>query len=331
MIRFFSSVLAALVIWGGPVLGQDLRPIEDSIPAEVEQIYQKGLKFLVNTQTAKGNWAGSYGAQPGVVGLAVVAILAHGDDPNSGPYAATVKRALDFILNGADKKTGYLGASTYNHAFATLALAEAYGVVQDERIGPTLQKAVDFILTSQKQNPLGAWRYAPESKDADITVSGAMMVALLAARNAGIGIPEEAIQKGVKFVKSCQAKNGGFGYINNQDPTTTRAGIGVLVLALAKEKKSEAFANGGKFLSDEGSRSRAMASAYAYYHEYYVAQALFHYDESVWMKWNVNNIKRMAAQQGADGSWKGMDPALSTSMALLSLAVNYRFLPIYEK
>jgi len=34
-------------------------------------------------------------------------------------------------------------------------------------------------------NTFGAWRYSPESKDADTTVSGAQMVALFAARNAG--------------------------------------------------------------------------------------------------------------------------------------------------
>jgi hypothetical protein len=36
--------------------------------------------------------------------------------------------------------------------------------------------------------------------------------------------------------------------------------------------------------------------------------------------------------QQADGSFKGQHgPAISTSMSLLALALNYRFLPIYER
>ena len=97
----------------------------------------------------------------------------------------------------------------YNHGFSTLALAEAYGQVQDERIGPALQKAVDLILSSQSQNPNGAWRYAPDSPDADTTVSGAQMVALFAARNAGIGVPDAAIQKALRFFAECQTPDGG--------------------------------------------------------------------------------------------------------------------------
>ena len=80
----------------------------------------------------------------------------------------------------------------YNHGFATLALAEAYGAVQDERIGPALKKAVELILASQAKNRFKAWRYSPESQDADSTVSGACFVALVAARNAGLRVPDNA-------------------------------------------------------------------------------------------------------------------------------------------
>ena len=100
----------------------------------------------------------------------------------------------------------------YNHGFSTLALAEAYGYVHDDRIGPALQKAVDLILSSQSRNPNNAWRYSPESPDADTTVSGAQMVALFAARNAGIGVPEDAIRKALRFFAECQTPDGGIGY-----------------------------------------------------------------------------------------------------------------------
>ena len=162
----------------------------DLAATEVDRIYVKGLQYLSSTQTERGNWDDRpYGMEPGVVGLTMVSILAHGDDPNHGPYALTVSRALDFILSEQTPRTGYIGRTMYNHGFATLALAEAYGSVIDERIGPALELAINLILTSQSNNPKNAWRYSPESKDADTTVSGAQMVALFAARNAGLSVP----------------------------------------------------------------------------------------------------------------------------------------------
>ena len=85
-----------------------------------------------------------------IAGLAVVSLLAHGDDPNFGPYTAPIHRGLDYLLKHQDQKTGYIGPSMYNHGFATLALAESYGAVNDARLGPALQKAVRLILTSQE-------------------------------------------------------------------------------------------------------------------------------------------------------------------------------------
>ena len=43
-------------------------------------------------------------------------------------------------------------------------------------------------------------------------------------------------------------------------------------------------------------------------------------------------VKLMASTQNQDGSWEGNQGRLfSTSTALLTLALNYRFLPIYER
>ncbi|MBT6849795.1 MAG: squalene--hopene cyclase, partial [Opitutae bacterium] len=48
--------------------------------------------------------------------------------------------------------------------------------------------------------------------------------------------------------------------------------------------------------------------------------------------WNSKNVKRLLATQSEDGSWNGnYGKAFSTSAALLSLALNYRYLPIYER
>ena len=126
--------------------------------------------------------------------------LASGEDPNFGQYSGNVRRAVRSLITDQDGNTGYLGNSMYHHGFAMLGLAEAYGAVDDRRvwpdgkkgrtIGKALELAVRAALTSQKNNSRGAWRYSPTDTEADTSVSGAVLVGLLAARNAGIEVLE---------------------------------------------------------------------------------------------------------------------------------------------
>ena len=300
----------------------------DLAPTEVDRIYVKGLQYLTRSQTPDGTWNDSvYGKEPAVVGLAVVSMLAHGDDPNSGPYAQPIRRGLDFILKQMNKKTGYIGRSMYNHGFGTLALAESYGMVDDPQLGPALQLAVRLILNSQASNPFGAWRYSPESTDADTTVTGAQLVALFAARNAGIAVPEEAIQKGLKFFASVQTPEGGFGYTSASAPNAARTAIGCLVLSLAKQKNTKSFRAAFDFL-----QKAPPDPSYQQYFLYYGAQAFFHASPQAWQTWNRKNVKTLGATQNPEGGWDGQfGQTFSTAASLLSLALNYRYLPIYER
>jgi squalene cyclase len=300
----------------------------DLAATEVDRIYVKGLQYLTASQTERGNWGDRpYGMEPGVVGLTLVSILAHGDDPNHGPYALTIERGIDFILGEQNSETGYIGRTMYNHGFATLALGEAYGAVTDDRIGPALESAIELILTSQANNPNNAWRYSPESTDADTTVSGAQMVALFAARNAGLSVPQEAIEKGVAYFQSCQSTDGGFGYTSSSGPNGPRTAIGCLVLALAKKKETAQFQSAFNFL-----KKASKSSSYYHYFLYYGSQAFFHASPEDWNAWNRENIQELKQSQNPDGSWDGQfGSTFSTATSLLSLALNYRFLPIYER
>src|SRR5687767_12463554 len=96
------------------------RPTE-AIPPDVERMYVKGLQYLVKSQNEGGTWPEGHGAQPAVVGLALLCMLAHGDDPNTGPYSLPIKRGLEFILSQQNKQTGYIGSTMYNHGFGALA------------------------------------------------------------------------------------------------------------------------------------------------------------------------------------------------------------------
>ncbi len=313
------------------VMGQTLpRREADPIPTQVEQVYKRGLKWLSTNQNVKGSFEGDhYGSEPGVVGLCLMAFLAHGEDPNHGPYADNIQRGITFILENQKSSNGFIGNSMYSHGFATLALAESYGMYQDERIAPALKKAVDLILSAQKRNSRGAWRYTPDSTDADSTVSGCQIVALYAARNAGIPVPDTAFAKAAKYMAKCRGSDGGYGYTSGIGDKPTLTAIGLLCEALGKQHESKSFKASAKYLSKKlNFRDRY----YPYYFEYYMSQALFHADENVWNEWNSKNTRYLSTIQAPDGSFPGnKGQAFSTAGALLSLALNYRFLPIYEK
>jgi Prenyltransferase and squalene oxidase repeat len=302
---------------------------DDSIPAQAELIYERGLQYLAKTQSDKGTWNDSVGSEPGVVGLCVASFLAHGEDPNNGPYAKNIRLGIDYILSQQNEKNGYIGSSMYNHGFATKALAESYGVLDNPKIAPALKKATDLILSAQKRNRFGAWRYTPESRDADTTVTGCQIVTLFAVRNAGIGVPDDAIKKGLAYLASCRGRDGDYGYTSASGGKPTLTAIGSLCLSLAKERDSKGYQASLAYLKKNiDFRDRY----YPFYFEYYMSQALFHGDEPTWKEWNARNIRYLSTIQAPDGSFPGnQGGSFNTAGALLSLALNYRFLPIYEK
>jgi len=332
LVKRSIMLVAGLFVLAAPASAQTRNlpgRVNDVIPPQVDQVYQKGLDFLARTQNEKGSWNDSIGGEAGVVGLCVAAFLAHGEDPVHGPYAKNIQNGIDYIISKQNEVNGYIGSSMYNHAFAAKALAEAYGLVDNPKIAPALEKAVELILSSQKRNRLGAWRYTPDSRDADTTVTGCQLVTLFAARNAGIAVPEEAIRKGLAYLNNNRGSDGGYGYTSSSGGKPTLTAIGVLCLALAKEKDSRGYEASLEYLRKNlDYRDRY----YPYYFEYYMSQALFHTDEDAWNEWNSRNIRYLSTIQAPDGSFPGnQGPSFNTAGALLSLALNYRYLPIYEK
>ncbi len=68
------------------------------------------------------------------------------------------------------------------------------------------------------------------------------------------------------------------------------------------------------------------------YNLYYVSQAFFHAGPKYWRDWNLKNIRSLSQSQNTDGSWDGQfGTTFATAGSLLSLALNYRYLPIYER
>jgi hypothetical protein len=349
-VLYWVGLFGAAVSWAAPAAAQGpLVRYGDPVPRDVRDMYDAGLRHLLATQDASGAWKDGQ-AGPGVTGMAMMVFLASGEDPNHGPYREAIRKALRSMIAAQDADTGFLGGgqghdSMYQHGFGMLALAEAYGAVDDRglgagrSIGQALELAVRCAVTSAKGNPYGAWRYSPDARDADTSVSGAVLMGLLAARNAGIEVPDETISRAVKYYVSMTGPNGQVGYSGSPGGgSDATASISLLVLAIARQKGLPEYVRTLEYLKSQSGAGRTGMDGYPTYTRYYRAQALFQGDVETWEKWNATLVRELKTMQGKDGSFSGFagrgggfGGTVDTSLALLALAVNFKFLPVYER
>ena len=172
----------------------------DLLTRETADAIRRGLDYLVKMQNDDGSTGrGPMSRNVGVCSLAGLAFMSHGSMPGRGPFGAPVKQVLDFVARSG-KESGFLvndaAAShgpMYEHGFAALFLAEAYGMSPNNDLRDKVAKATKLIV--DKQNAEGGWRYMPERRDADISVTICQVMALRAARNAGFFVPNETIDR----------------------------------------------------------------------------------------------------------------------------------------
>jgi len=327
--RMTCIMIAVLTLPFAAAQGADR---ELKVTPELEASVKRGLDYLASTQKPDGSWPDSYGQVSGVVGLAMLAFLAHGDMPDDGRYGEVIRRCVDYIVKN-QQSNGLLqgrsgGSAMYSHGFATLAIGEVYGMIDDPRVGPALKKAVGLIVSCQ--NSLGGWRYSVGSTDADTTVSGAQMMALRAGASACIEVPMDSIRRGVAYYNSMFCSGGGFGYTSPSGANMPRAGIGLLVLSLSGEYRSPQAKATADWLFG---RVGQMVGGYRFYATYYCSQAMYQCGGRYWRKWNEVMTPQIISMQQANGSWTGGSGGVvcSTAMALLSIEINYGLLPIYQR
>ena len=344
-VRLIVGFISLWMVCGGDSAAQSLEIRSgDPVPRDVREMYDRGLQYLANRQDRGGGWQSKHRGA-GLAGMAVMCFMASGEDPNYGLYSGNIRRAIRYVILAQDKSTGYFGVSMYQHGFAMLALAEAYGVVDDRKlwndsdgdqpsIGQSLELAVRSAITSQKDNSFNAWRYSPIGNDADTSVTGSVLMGLLAARNAGIEVPDDAIDKAVAYFVGMTASSGQVAYsggVGGFNESLARISIGTLVYAIARRKDLPQFKQALGYLKDKLGGGIAGHGGVEY-QSYYQAQALFQGDFDAYNQWNKTLVRRLKSEQNEDGGFEGTQGKyVATTLNLLALAVNYRFLPIYER
>jgi hypothetical protein len=328
---------------------------------ETEQAVRLGLKWLAEHQHADGRWslhqldppekklpatsgAGGTQSDTAATGLGLLPFLASGHTQNAGEYQATVGKALQWLV-AQQKPDGNLFndppsiAFMYAHAIATIALCEAYGMTQDERLRQPAQRALDFIVAAQNQGT-GGWRYQP-GESGDTSVLGWQVMALKSGEMAGLNAPKASLDLAGKWLDTAAGTGGLLGTFGYQGPGPSAAMTAEGLLCrqfLGSRRNDPALLAGAKFLLDHLPQAGQESS----YYWYYATQVMYHMQGDYWTAWNERLRGLLVSSQIKDGHMAGTwDPhdaweqsggrLYSTSVRLLMLEVYYRHLPLYQR
>lgn len=320
----------------------------DEMTPELDAAVTAGLARLAEYQQEDGSFgsaADRYGKNVAVAALASLAFMADGNLPGRGTYGPQVERSLEFIL-GSIAETGLIAADTshgpmYGHGFATLFLGEVYGMTaggpdtaQGERVHDALVRATRLIV--QSQNEEGGWRYNPVPHDADVSVTICEVMGLRSARNAGIEVPKETIDRAVEYVKLCQNNDGGFRYQSRPGSSEwPRSAAGIASLYYSGVYEDEALERGLTYLDGRAFPGAATGrpSTHYFYGYYYSIQAVYLAGGDHWARWWPAMRDELIERQREDGSWEdaNVGDAYGTAMALIILQMPKRYLPIFQR
>ncbi|MEM1012253.1 MAG: prenyltransferase/squalene oxidase repeat-containing protein [Planctomycetota bacterium] len=271
-----------------------------------------------------------------ITSLGAIAFMSAGHLPGRGEYGDVVQRAVDSVISQAQPSGLLAGAGSggvmYQHGFATLLLGEVYGMTGDDRIQEPLRRAVRLI--EQSQNPQGGWRYQPVPVDADVSVTICQVMALRAARDAGIKVERQVIDDAIEYVRQCQNGDGGFNYMlgAGQNSAFPRSAAGVATLYYAGISEGDDVDRGLDYLLDfvPGNRINSRRHHY-FYGQYYAAQAMFLAGGDHWATWYPAIREELIKTQHDNGSWSGDHTVeYSTAMALIVLQMPNRYLPVFS-
>ena len=326
---------------------QDRRAIRAEITPELRLAVKRGLMQLIRQQRTSKSFA-SEDYPVAINALMGMALLAGGYTDKTGPesYVAALKLNTSTLLR-YQKKNGYIDdgdSKMYGHGFATLYLAQLYGMSAspDGALRKALERAIKLIERAQGKE--GGWDYLPagtgaltnKSANGDSSITVCQTMALRAARNLGIAIDAGVIENARRYIQRAQLKDGGFAYRIGRSSAGgssefPRSAAGVCILYSLGDYSSVKIRQGIVYLE----KNYRDLNHFPHYAHYYCAQALFQVGGRSWKDYFSWVHRRLLKYQLTDGSWKAglmeRSAGVRTAMALIVLQLPYRFLPIHER
>jgi hypothetical protein len=310
------------------------------ITPETHRAIDRGLEFLAARQDEEDGSFGSesYRGNVAVSALVAMAFMAGGSTPGRGPYGENVDRCVDYLLRQVEP-SGLIAEQPhvsrrlmYGHGFATLLLAQCHGMSKRPELRPKLTQAVRLIVESQ--NDEGGWRYEPVPREADLSVTVCQVMALRAARDAGLHVPRQTIDRAVKYVKRCQNPDGGFTYMlqPREESRFARSAAGLVALYSAGIYQGPEIERAIGYLKQFTPGQVPERPDHYYYGHYYAAHGMWYAGGSHWQQWYPAIRDELVGQQGDDGSWESdISVEYATAMACIILQVPNGYLPILQR
>ena len=348
---------------GGPAVGQGFAARKGDARGEAirsrggtaasEAAVERGLEWLASHQAVDGSWQfdlsgcrcqgacrdpGTLTSSTASTSIALLPFLGAGHTHLEGRHQETVSRAIYYLLsrmNRTPRGGDFCEGTMYGHGVTTLALAEALGMTKDEMLVQPVREAVRFIETAQDLHG-GGWRYLP-GQAGDVTVTAWQVAALKSAQLAGLEAPSPTMDGVRRFLDRVQSANGAaYGYRTPSAKPCTSA-IGLLCrMYTGWTTDDERLYRGVTNLAKPGPSPEAV------YQNFYLSQALLQMNHPVWPRWNAKNREQLVSRQARvaheAGSWFFADHDTApggrlahTALAILTLEVYYRLLPIYQQ
>lgn len=315
---------------------------------DVDRSINQALQYLAKRQNPSGAWSiDSIGETTSATSLAIMAFLAAGHIPGEGPYGTQMEKGIRWVLDHQEPNGMLIHKTShgpmYCHGISTLMLAEVVGMLGIEdsaRARRGLERAIRLILEGQaipkNERHQGGWRYQASSRDSDLSVTGWQLLALRAAKDIGCDVPAESIDLAVEYVKQCATREfRGFAYQPGGGSTPTRAGTGILCLEICGVHGSEEALGAADVLLREPLKYN---DSYFYYGVYYCSIGMFKLGGKYWEQTHNHLFPILLQHQEADGSFTAQDASekrqggvYTTSLAVLALSIEYRYLPIYQR
>lgn len=337
-------VLSGLVVSSSIAAEPNAR---DSIEGAIHASVQRGLNYLANAQSRAGHWSADGGMYPvAMTALAGLAFLLDGNTTLQGRHRRSVQSAVGFLL-AQTQATGLIGDPVrdnrymYGHGFSMLFLSEVLGEEEDaarrKHLVDALERAVEFSGRAQTRD--GGWGYVSARDgqgfdEGSVTIT--QMQGLRAARNAGVTVPKEIIDKGIRYIERCTEKDGGVRYSlqtsGGARPPITAAAVACLFSAGEYNnplvKKLIAY-------SERHLNPTIGSASYGHWHyaHYYYAQVVYRLGDDKWLPYKRQVVKMIMDQQADDGSWnQGLVGSIyTTALNLTILQLDQGMLPIYQR
>lgn len=341
------SVLGGLI--ASAVSGTSVTARADVSELRIDEAISRAMTWLASEQQPSGAWLSeSFGESTATTSLGVMAMLAAGHIPDVGPFGRHLTHAVSWVMDQQQDNGLLVGrhrshGPMYSHGIATLMLAEVAGMVngiQADRCRNALEKAVRLIIDAQNHKQSGqhdgGWRYQPTSNDSDLSVTAWQLLALRAAKDIGCDVPTANIDRAIAYIRRLRVRReGGFGYMNGHGTTVTRSGTGIVALEVCGEHRTEEVMAAANLIL---SRPLTTQEHYFYYGVYYCTVGMYKVGGDEWKQVREKLYETILEQQHPNGHWTPLNGSeqsggrvYATSLCVLALAIEYGYLPIYQR